>query len=214
MEAARAAAQARESRIDALNVDKDYRKMNAETGSKVVANIFDEIEQDKSDSSEVTCLKVAKTEEAKNSLQGLPEGVLANVIGHGLSAADYYCLSRVSKSFRGSDSVNAAKNSPESNYERGNYHYSEEDYEQAFPLLEKAATPKGEYKGHAGAQCTLGLMYDNGDGVTQDYAKAVKWYQLAADQGQVNAQSKLKILIEEHPELAQHLLTASPTPPS
>ena len=62
MEAARAAAQARKTRIDELNVDKDYRKMNAETGSKVVANIFDEIEQDKSDSSEVTCLKVAKTE--------------------------------------------------------------------------------------------------------------------------------------------------------
>ena len=29
----------------------------------------------------------------------------------------------------------------------------------------------------------LGLMYDNGRGVTQDYAKAVKWYRKAAEQG-------------------------------
>ena len=244
MEAARAAAQARKTRIDALNVDKDYRKMNAETGSKVVANIFDEIEQDKSDSSEVTCLKVAKTEEAKNSLQGLPDGVLANVIGHGLSAADYYCLSRVSKSFRGSDSVNAAKNSPESNYERGNYHYSEEDY------LENAATSKDEYKGHAPAQFhlgdmyrrglgvdrdyakavewyqkaadqeyapaqySLGFMYLNGLGVDQGYAKAVEWYQKAADQGYAWAQTSLDTLLAQHPELAQQQPTASHTPPS
>ena len=197
MEAARAAAQARKTRIDALNVDKDYRKMNAETGSKVVANIFDEIEQDKSDSSEVTCLKVAKTEEAKNSLQGLPDGVLANVIGHGLSAADYYCLSRVSKSFRGSDSVNAAKNSPESNYERGNYHYNKEDYEQAFPFLEKAATPKGEYKGHAGAQNNLGVMYRYGNRVDRDYVEAIKWYKLAADQEHATAQYNLGLMYED-----------------
>ena len=214
MEAARAAAQARKTRIDALNVDKDYRKMNAETGSKVVANIFDEIEQDKSDSSEVTCLKVAKTEEAKNSLQGLPDGVLANVIGHGLSAADYYCLSRVSKSFRGSDSVNAAKNSPESNYERGNYHYSEEDYNDAFTFFEKAATSKDEYKGHAPAQFHLGDMYRRGQGVDRDYAKAVEWYQLAADQGDSEAQSYVDTLLAQHPELAQHLPTDPPTPPS
>ena len=214
MEAARAAAQARKTRIDALNVDKDYRKMNAETGSKVVANIFDEIEPPKSDSSEVTCLKVAKTEEAKNSLQGLPDGVLANVIGHGLSAADYYCLSRVSKSFRGSDSVNAAKNSPESNYERGNYHYSEEDYNDAFTFFEKAATPTMEYKGHAEAQNHLGNMYDNGYGVDRDYAKAVKWWRLAADQGHASAQNFLAALLQQHPELAQQQPTDPHTPPS
>ena len=197
MEAARAAAQARKTRIDALNVDKDYRKMNAETGSKVVANIFDEIEQDKSDSSEVTCLKVAKTEEAKNSLQGLPDGVLANVIGHGLSAADYYCLSRVSKSFRGSDSVNAAKNSPESNYERGNYHYSEEDYNDAFTFFEKAATPTMEYKGHAEAQNNLGFMYANGDGVIQDYVYAYMWFNIAASQGNKDAIKNRDIVAQE-----------------
>jgi len=34
-------------------------------------------------------------------------------------------------------------------------------------------------------------MYDNGQGVPQDYAEAVKWYRLAADQGNANAQSNL-----------------------
>ena len=146
MEGAASAAQARESRIAALNADKDCSKINAKIGSQVVAKIFAEMKPPKSDSSVVTCLKVAKTEEAKNSLQGLPDGVLANVIGHGLSAADYYCLSRVSKSFRGSDSINAAKNSPESNYERGMKHYKEKDYNDAFTF---AATSAGTQASHS-----------------------------------------------------------------
>ena len=77
MEAARAAAQARESRIAALNADKDCSKINAKIGSQVVAKIFAEMKPPKSDSSVVTCPKVAKTEAAKNSLLGLPKGVLA-----------------------------------------------------------------------------------------------------------------------------------------
>ena len=39
-------------------------------------------------------------------------------------------------------------------------------------------------QGHAAAQYNLGLMYDNGEGVAQDDGKAVKWYRLAAEQGQ------------------------------
>ena len=70
--------------------------------------------------------------------------------------------------------MKAAKNSAKANYERGNYHYSEEDYEQAFPFLEKAATPKDEYKGHAGAQNSLGDMYEGGLGVDLSYAEACK----------------------------------------
>ena len=31
----------------------------------------------------------------------------------------------------------------------------------------------------------LGIMYDNGQGVPQDYKEAVKWYRLAAEQGYV-----------------------------
>ena len=38
-------------------------------------------------------------------------------------------------------------------------------------------------QGNAYAQNNLGLMYDNGQGVLQDYKTAVKWYRLAAKQG-------------------------------
>ena len=37
-------------------------------------------------------------------------------------------------------------------------------------------------QGAAAAQFDLGLMYENGQGVPQDYAEAVKWYRLAAEQ--------------------------------
>ena len=49
-------------------------------------------------------------------------------------------------------------------------------------------------QGHADAQFNLGIMYDNGDGVSQDYAEAVKWYQLAAEQGDAYAQGNLGIM--------------------
>ena len=45
--------------------------------------------------------------------------------------------------------------------------------------------------GDATAQCQIGLDYDNGDGVPQDYAKAASWYRKAADQGYAVAQYDL-----------------------
>jgi len=38
-------------------------------------------------------------------------------------------------------------------------------------------------QGDASAQFLLGGMYDNGQGVTQDYKQAVKWCRKAAEQG-------------------------------
>ena len=46
-------------------------------------------------------------------------------------------------------------------------------------------------EGNAVAQNNLGLMYDNGWGVLQDYKEAVYWYRLSAEQGYANAQSNL-----------------------
>ncbi|MGP8201082.1 MAG: tetratricopeptide repeat protein [Limisphaerales bacterium] len=48
-------------------------------------------------------------------------------------------------------------------------------------------------KGEAAAQSELGLMYDLGQGVTQDYAEAVKWLRKAADQGSAQAQYNLGV---------------------
>ena len=49
-------------------------------------------------------------------------------------------------------------------------------------------------QGHAGAQCNLGVMYGNGEGVPQNDETAVKWYTLAAEQGNAVAQDKLDVM--------------------
>jgi TPR repeat protein len=54
-------------------------------------------------------------------------------------------------------------------------------------------TPLAE-QGHAAAQNNLGLMYDNGYGVLQDYAEAMKWSRLAAEQGNADAQWRIGIM--------------------
>ena len=40
------------------------------------------------------------------------------------------------------------------------------------------------------------VMYDNGKGVPQDYAEAVKWYRLAAEQGYARAQYNLGLMYD------------------
>ncbi len=47
------------------------------------------------------------------------------------------------------------------------------------------------------AQYALGNMYRNGHSVKQDLNKAVEWYQKAADQGHVLAQSALLAIQRE-----------------
>jgi TPR repeat protein len=49
-------------------------------------------------------------------------------------------------------------------------------------------------QGDAVAQHNLGLMYEEGRGVPQDDAEAVKWYRRAADQGNALAQDKLGVI--------------------
>lgn len=52
--------------------------------------------------------------------------------------------------------------------------------------------------GLAAAQCTLGVRYRLGEGgVSQDFAEARKWYQLAADQGNSAAMGNLAELYEK-----------------
>jgi TPR repeat protein len=49
-------------------------------------------------------------------------------------------------------------------------------------------------QGHASAQYNLGLMYDNGRGVTQDYKESAKWYRKSVEQGHAEAQYNLGVL--------------------
>src|SRR4029078_5114409 len=46
-------------------------------------------------------------------------------------------------------------------------------------------------QGDAVAQFYLGVMYNEGRGVPQDYAEAAKWYKLADEQGDALAQDNL-----------------------
>ena len=58
------------------------------------------------------------------------------------------------------------------------YAYNRGDYATA--LEEWLPLANG---GDASAGYNLGVMYDHGQGVPQDYAEAVKWYRLAAERG-------------------------------
>ncbi len=49
-------------------------------------------------------------------------------------------------------------------------------------------------QGDADAQSSLGMMYEEGQGVPQSYAEAVKWYRLAAEQGDATAQNRLGVM--------------------
>jgi len=51
-------------------------------------------------------------------------------------------------------------------------------------------------QGDAFAQFNLGVMYENGEGVPENDAEAVKWYRKAADQGLADAQFNLGLMYE------------------
>ena len=54
-----------------------------------------------------------------------------------------------------------------------------------------AALISAAEQGDARAQFNLGLMYDNGHGVPENDAEAVRWYRAAAEQGNAPAQFNL-----------------------
>ena len=56
---------------------------------------------------------------------------------------------------------------------------------------------KAAEQGDASAQFNLGVMYYDGQGVKQDYFKAVEWYQKAAEQGDASAQFNLGFMYDE-----------------
>jgi TPR repeat protein len=61
--------------------------------------------------------------------------------------------------------------------------------QKALAALESAAE-----QGNAEAQSDLGLLYDHGQGLPQNYAKATYWYRKAAGQGYAEAQYNLGLL--------------------
>ena len=74
-------------------------------------------------------------------------------------------------------------------YQEGLDAYDAGDYATAM----KEWRPLAE-QGNANAQYNLGVMYANGNGVPQDDVEAVKWYRLAADQGDADARGNKEIV--------------------
>ena len=48
--------------------------------------------------------------------------------------------------------------------------------------------------GNADVQFSLGFMYYHGDGVQQDYVEAMKWFKLAAAQGDADSQLNIGVM--------------------
>ena len=65
------------------------------------------------------------------------------------------------------------------------FSYNEDDFKEA----KKAAD-----RGDTDSQLTLGIMYDLGQGVPQNYTEALRWYTVAANKGNAIAQNNLGIL--------------------
>jgi ATP-dependent protease ClpP protease subunit len=77
-------------------------------------------------------------------------------------------------------------------FEDGVKAYDEGKFETALafwlPLAEQ---------GLAAAQLNLGVLYEKGQGVTQDFAESARWYLKAAEQGDVDAQFNVATLYEK-----------------
>jgi TPR repeat protein len=71
-------------------------------------------------------------------------------------------------------------------YQKGLDAYNKKDYATALREWKHLAE-----QGDVDAQYSLGLMYEEGQGVPQDYKTAVKWIRFAAEQGVADAQGNL-----------------------
>ncbi len=88
-------------------------------------------------------------------------------------------------------------------FDKGKAAYLEGDYTTALEEI----TPLSN-DGNAAAQNLLGIMYEKGQGVPQDNALAVKWYKLAAAQGELFAQRNLGVMYYKGTGMAEDVLRA------
>ena len=73
--------------------------------------------------------------------------------------------------------------------------------------LEITDSPLAE-EGDATAQINLGVMYEKGEGVPQDYKAAANWYKLSAEQGYAKAQYNLGVIYDKGQGVLQDYMTA------
>src|SRR5437762_12470294 len=89
-------------------------------------------------------------------------------------------------------------------YEDGERAYVRKDFRTAFAEWMPLAT-----RGDAEAQYGIGVLYDNGEGVPQDFTAAALWYGRAAEQDHHRAQNNLGILYENGRGVDQDLRRAA-----
>ena len=58
-------------------------------------------------------------------------------------------------------------------------------------------------QGHASAQTNLGTMYDDGQGVLQDYIRAHMWFNIAASSGESKKASKNRDIVAKRMNTSQ-----------
>ena len=79
-----------------------------------------------------------------------------------------------------------SNNTPESLYNEAQALYQEGMYEKSIEKYKIAAN-----QGSISAQWDLGIIYQNGRGVTKNYKEAIKWFSKAAQKGDKYAQFNL-----------------------
>ena len=82
--------------------------------------------------------------------------------------------------------------------------YQRGDYATAVSIYRLLAD-----QGNAGAQSNLGVLYQNGQGVAQNYVEAARRYRKAADQGNADAQFNLGALYATGNGVAQNFVEAA-----
>jgi len=75
------------------------------------------------------------------------------------------------------------------NFQLGRAYFKAKKYESAVDQYRKAAE-----QGYVTAQFNLGVLYEYGLGVRQDYGQALVWYRKAAEQGDQEAKIQLNQL--------------------
>jgi len=63
-------------------------------------------------------------------------------------------------------------------------------------------------KGNAEAQFGLGSMYDDGEGVKQDFKQALVWYRKAAEQGNASAQENMGMMYGQGQGVSKNIVAA------
>lgn len=76
--------------------------------------------------------------------------------------------------------------------------------QKAFDWYKKAAE-----QGHEASQLNLGVMYNQGRGVKQDYKEAAHWYEKASAQGNAKAQLNLGILYDQGLGMKKDIIKAA-----